>query len=97
MAVVGGDERQAEIFFELEEARMDSVLRLQTLILDLQIEILFAENVRESAGSGARRVVVVLHQAFRDFAFQTSRQADQATRMLGQKLLADPRLVIKAV
>ena len=97
MAVVGGDQRQAEIFFQLEEAGMDAVLHLQPLILDFEKEVLFAENIGESAGGRARGVVIVLHQAFRNFAFEASGEADQAARMLGEKLLADARLVIKAM
>ena len=73
MAVVGGDQPQAEIFFELEEAGMDAMLHLQALVLNLKIEILFTENVGERSGGRARGVVIVLHQAFRDFAFQASR------------------------
>ena len=80
VAVVGGDQRQAEIFFQLEEAGMDAVLHLQALILNLEKEILFAENVGVRAGSGARGVVVAFDQALGDFAFQASGEADQAAR-----------------
>ena len=70
---------------------------LQALILNLKIEILFAENVGEGSGGGARGVVVVFDQAFGDFALQAAGKADQAAGMLGEKLLADARLVVKAV
>ncbi len=97
VAVVGGDQRQAEIFFQLEEAGMDAVLHLQALILNLEKEILFAENVGVGSGGRAGGIVVAFRQAFGDFAFQASGEADQAAGMLGEKLLADARLVVKAM
>ena len=97
VAVVGGDQRQAEIFFQLEQAGMDAVLQLQALVLNLEIEIIFAENVGVGSGGGAGGVVVVLHQALGDFALQAAGEADQASGMLGKKLLADARLVVEAV
>ncbi len=77
VAVVGGDQRQAKIFFQLEEAGMDAVLLLQALILNLEKEIVFAENVGVGSGGGAGGVVVVLHQALGDFALQAAGEADQ--------------------
>ena len=97
VAVIGGNERQTKFFFQLEKARMDAVLHLQALILNLEIKILFAENVCEGSGGRARGVVIVLHQALGDFALQAAGEADQPTRVLGEKLFADARLVIKAV
>ncbi len=97
MAVVGGDERQAKIFFKLKKAGMDAVLHFQTLILNLKIEILFAEDVGEVGGRGARGGVVVLHQALGDFSLEASGEADQAARVFGKKLLAHTRLVVEAV
>ena len=97
VAVVGGDQRQAEIFFQLEQAGMDAVFQLQALILNLEEEIFFAEDVGVRAGSRARGVVVAFDQALGDFALQASGEADQSAGVLGEKLLADPRLVVKAV
>ena len=48
-------------------------------------------------GRVARRVVLLFHQALGDFALQAAGQADQSLGVLGQKLLADARLVIEAV
>ena len=97
MAVIGGHERQAEIFLELEEAGMDAVLHLQSLILNLEKEVLFAENIGECSGGRAGGVVIALGQAFRDFSFEASGEADQAAGMFGEKLLAHARFVIEAV
>jgi len=97
VAVVGGHQRQPEILLKLEQAGMDAMLHLQALVLNFEEEPIFAENVGEGSGRGAGGVVVVLHQPLGDFAFQASGQADQALRMLRQKFLAHPGLVIKAV
>ena len=58
VAVVGSDQWYAEIFFELEQARMDFVLHLKALVLNLEEEVLLAEDVRKRGGRRARGVVV---------------------------------------
>ena len=69
----------------------------QSLILNLQKEIVFAENVAVKDGRIAGGVVLLFHQAFGDFALQAAGQPDQSFGMFGQKSLADARLVVKAV
>ncbi len=69
VAVVGGDERKAEIFFELEEAGMNLVLLGETLILNFKIEIFLTENIAKSSGSGAGGFVVPFHEPLGDFSF----------------------------
>ena len=96
VAVVGGDERQAEIFFQLEQAGMDAVLHLRALILNLEKEIVLAEDVGERAGGRAGGVVIFFRQALRDFTFQASGEPDQPAGMLRQKLLAHARLVVES-
>ena len=76
---------------------MDAMFHRQALILNFEVEILFPEDVGESACSGAGRVVVALCQTFGDLAFEASGEADQAAGVFGEKFLADARLVVKAV
>ena len=89
--------RQPEILFQLEQAGMDAVLHLQALVLNLKKEILFAEKVAVESRRRARRVVVPFRQPLGHFALQTSGKPDQPLRMLRQKFLAHPRLVVEAV
>ena len=96
VAVIGGDQRQAEILLQLKEAGMDAVLHRETLILDLEVEILLSENIAERAGCPPGRLVVPFHQPLRHLALQTARESDQPLRMVRQKLLADARFVIEA-
>ena len=45
VAVVGSDHRQAQVFFQAEKIGMDAMLLLQTLVLDLEIEVVRTENI----------------------------------------------------
>ncbi len=56
-----------------------------------------AEDVVEGDRSLTRLLVLAFDQLFSHFALQAGRQADQSLRMLGEKLLADARLVVEAV
>ena len=96
VAVVGGDQRKAKIFFQTEQVGVDAVFLFQALVLNFQEEIVRAENIAVGGGRIPGRVVVVFHQAFGDFAFQAAGKSDQSFGVLGQKLLAHPRLVIEA-
>ena len=57
----------------------------------------FAEDVAIGRGRLARGVVLPFRQTLGDFALQAGRQPDQPLRMLGQKFLADARLVVEAM
>ena len=98
VAVVGGNEPQAEILFQLEQTRVNAVLHLKALILNFEKEILFAEDVGEGSGGRPGCVVVVLHQALGNFALQASGEPDPAARKYSARnFLADTRLVVEAV
>jgi hypothetical protein len=68
-----------------------------TLILNLQKEIVFAEDIAIEHAAARAASYFSFHQSFRDFAFKAARQADQSFGVLRQKFLAHARLVIKAV
>src|SRR3982751_594679 len=76
---------------------MDAVLHLQPLVLNLEEKIVLAENVGEGSGGCPSRLVIVLHQPLGNFTFQAPGEADKTARVLRQKFLADPWLVIKPV
>src|ERR1019366_3088020 len=75
---------------------MNAVLHLQALVLNLEEEVLFAEEVAIESGGRARRLVLAFRQALGDFAFQASGKPDQPLRMLRQEFLANAWLVVKA-
>ncbi len=68
---------------------------LQALVLNLEKEIVLAEDVAVGRGGISRRVVVLFHQALGDFAFQAARESDQSFGVFREKLLADARLVVE--
>ena len=61
VAVVGGDQREAEVFFKLEEPGMDLVLHCQALILNLEIKIVLAKNIAIVSGGGESGIVLAFH------------------------------------
>ncbi len=75
----------------------DAVLHLQALVLNLQKEIMFAENVAILSRGVARGVILFLHQEFSYRALQAPGESDQTRRMFRQESLADSRLVVEAV
>ncbi len=97
VAVVGRDQRNAGVLAQAQQVGADLVLLLQALVLNLEEEILCAEELAEEAGSLARGVVLPFRQALGDFALQAAGKPDQPARVLGEKFLADARLVVEAV
>ena len=97
VAVVGRDHRQAEVFFQAKQVGVDAMLLLQALVLNLEKEVVRTENVAVGGRRVPRRVVLLFHQALGHFAFEAARKSDQPFRVLGEKLLADARLVVEAV
>src|ERR1700744_2464891 len=74
---------------------MDEVFLLKPLILNLEEKILAAKNIAKKGRSRSRSGVVPFRQPLRHFALQAARKPNQSLGMLGQKFLADARLVIK--
>src|SRR5213593_1993714 len=72
MTVVRRYQRQAQIFFQPKQSRMNVVFPFQALVLNLQKEIFFAKNVTVSPGSFTGGFVVVFHQALGHLTFQTA-------------------------
>ena len=55
VAVIGGHHRHGQFFFQAEEISMDAMLLRQSLVLDFQKEVVFAEDLPEISGSIAGR------------------------------------------
>src|SRR5262250_3460634 len=97
MAVVGRNQRQAQVLLQANEIGMNAMLQFQALVLDLEIEILFSENVGISCRGNSRGFILVLHQPFCNFTLETSRKRDQSLCMFRKKVLAHARLVVKTM
>ena len=82
---------------QAQQVSADLVLLLQALVLNLQEEILRAEDVAVEASGLARGVVLPFRQPLGDLALQAAGKPDQPLRVLRQEFLADARLVVEAV
>ena len=69
---VGRHQRHPEVFFQPNQAGTNAVLHLQPLVLNLQVEIFFSEDVAITRRRIPSRFVFVFHQVLSDFAFQAA-------------------------
>ena len=97
VAVVSRHQRYAQVLLQLKQSRMDAVFHLQALVLNLQKKILPPKQIAIKRRRRPRRLVLPFRQPLRHLALQASRKPDQSARVLRQKFLAHPRLVIKPV
>ena len=97
VAVVGGDERDVEVFFEAEEIGVDLLFELEALVLNFEEEVAAAEDVLVLRGSAARGLVVPFHQVLAELAGEAAGEADESCGVFGEIFLADARLAIEAV
>ncbi len=97
VGVVGGNQRDAGLFMEGQQAGVDSLLLGDAVILQLQIIVAPTEQLVVLQGDGLCTVVIAVHEQVLHLARQTGRQADQALGMLLQQLPVDTGLVVKAL
>src|SRR5207249_3238348 len=97
MAVVGGHQWNAGLFFQTQQIRADAPLLLETLILNLQKEIVCSKDLTKATGGAASRLVLSGHQVIGNLTGQASRKTDKSPGMGSEKVLADPRLVVETM
>jgi hypothetical protein len=97
VAVVGGHQRNVQLFLQTEQVRLNLLLQLQALILNLEEEIPPAEDVLILRRRRARRLVLIRHQVLAQLAREAAGKPDQPLCMLRQIFLADARLSIEPV
>ncbi len=96
VAIVGGDQRNARLAREPHQLRIDAVLFLHPLVLELQEEVPFAENVAQIVGRLARGFVAVGSQRHSHLSAQAGRERDQAVGVASQQVFINARLVVIA-
>src|SRR6266404_9093948 len=97
MNVVRGNQADAEIFRDLRQHRVAPLLFLQSVIVQLDEEILCAKDVTVlRRGRGGLLNIVGLNGGVH-FARQAAAQADQSRRMLCEEFLVDPWPVMKTI
>ena len=97
MRVVGGDERDVQIFFEAEHGFGDLAVGREAVVLNFEEVVPSPEEIFVEAGADFGRFVVAGHDVLRDFAGEAARETDEAFGVFGEKFFADARLAIEAV
>ena len=95
--IVGDHQRNPGVARQAMDLRQHFLIRIQAVILQLQEEILLAEQVAVLVGQALGFVVAVGQQGFVDIAAQAGRERDQAFGMARQQVFIDARLVIETV
>ena len=97
MRVVRRHERKACLLRDAQQAAVDLTLLRNAVVLQLQIEMLRAENAGKLQRIGLGSVIVPGAQPARDLACQTGRQSDQALAVLPQQGKVYAGLAVKAL
>ncbi len=77
MDVVGGDQRQAELPGQGDDLRVDRLLPLEAVVLELEVEIARGEERGVLPGGLLGALVLVPRQEEVDLALEAGREADQ--------------------
>ena len=97
VAVIGGDDRQAEVLAELQQLGVGAALAVNAVIHELQVHVVVSQNLAVAVDGVRRLLQVAVEDVSVDFALEAAGEADQALGMLGQKFFVDAGTVIKAL
>ena len=97
VAVVGGEQRRADRARDAEQVDVDPVLLGQAVVLQLDEEVVAAEDLLEARGRGEGAVVVVLEEPLAHRAAEAAGRGDEALVVALEQLEVDAGLVVEAV
>ena len=97
VGVVGADQRDARLLMDAEQIPVHQRLLGDTVILQLQIEVILPEDLLHGQGVLLSPVVVAVYQSLGDLPGQTGRQGDEALAVLAQQVQIDAGLDVKAL
>ena len=97
MRVVGSHERDAGLTGKAQKSRVHFLLLLNSVILELEIVAVLAEQLPHRKRMLLRLVVVACGEHTGDIARKTGGKADKTLAVLREKLEVDPRLCVKAL
>ena len=95
--VAGRDERQLPLFGERDEVRVDPRLRLEVRVLELDVDVVAAEDLRQPVELGLGVLRPALLERLADAAREAAGERDQARRVALEQLPVDARLVVVAL
>ena len=93
VAVVGGQEGGAELAGDRQQAGHGLALPVDPVVLDLDEQVVLAEDVLEATGPGQGLGLVTRHQGLQDVAAEAGRGGDEALAVLVEQLPVDAGLV----
>ena len=93
--VVGGHERQVQLAGQGQDALVDDLLLLDTLVLHLQEEVARAQDVAQPRRRFQRRPRLFDLERARHLPLQAAAEADEPLGVLGQQILVDSRPVVE--
>ena len=97
VTIVGGHERDAGLFRKTDQFAIDVFFDRQSLVLNFEEEIAFAENVAQAVSILARLIVLLIHDGFGHRASQACRKGDQALAVFGKQVVVNARFVIETL
>ncbi|CAB4567401.1 unannotated protein [freshwater metagenome] len=92
--VVGRNEREVEFLGQSKEVCLDTLLDLEAMIHQLDVEVTLPENIAEFGSCLTSRVVLTESQASLDFATRAARCSDETRREARQQLAIHAGLVV---
>ncbi len=90
--VAGGDERPAELARDLDDAGVRALLLLDAVLLDLEVDVVGAEDLNESVGVLTRLVRRAVHEPAAEARREAARHRDHAGRVPREQVEVDVRL-----
>ncbi len=93
--VVGGHHGQAQPLGDRQRPLARDPLVLQTVILDLQVEVLAPQHVHVPGGDLFRLGLVLLQEGVTELAVEAAREGEEPLRVLGEEFPVDARLVVE--
>ena len=97
VGIVGDHQRQAGLPGQALYTLIHGALLVNTVILQFQVEVAFAENVRQLQGVVLGGIVIFLHEVLRDSTRQTGGQGDEALVVLFQQRQIHTGFAVEAV
>jgi len=97
MAIVGGHEGDAGLFRKMDQFAIDVFFDRQSLVLNFEEEIAFAENVAQAVSIFARLIVLLIDDRFGHWATQAGRKRDQAFAMSGEQVVVNAWFIVETL
>ena len=97
VAVVGGHQRNTGLFREPNQFAVHTLFDLQTLILNFEKEVPLTKNVAQPVRIFSREIKFLFDHGLGHRAAQAGGERNQSLAMLGEQVVVNARLVVKAL